>query len=435
MTVLGYIQGFKRCTDLQYVMNIRKRFTFKKRSISLRHLVNIITVVMFSVLSTSLLFTGCTKQPKEIEQVKEIVFPVTMYVKKDAPPFKQGQSVSVLSIDGDLAITQEGKIPLSNLEEQRSTFRLTINTQPSATIRILNIKPKYSDGMWLSPGQYHIQITQPGYKTYEKWITVDNDITLNIQLKISISKANGTISWLKEEHLFSTGDRIWYYAEDEAEKMNWQAATEYCRNLDITTYGYHSSDFMLPTDTELLQLYRNKPLIVAPNIYWTSTTDSEHESYAKYVNLGSGANSWYKKYGKTYTMCLQQLHYPEKLSLQELASALFDQEMSREISLVLIEEKPSLNQRALDALQMALFVKYGSPLIRNVAYNAEKRELTFDLISQNHDEKGVPYYQKKVTLEVENSDAQAMRSKLTDPNFTPIVEFKVTEGQLSFIGI
>ncbi len=401
----------------------------------MRHLVNIITVVMLSVLSASLLFTGCTKQPKEIEQVEEVLFPVTMYVKKDAPPFKQGQSVSVLAIDGDLAITQEGKIPLSNLEAQRSSFRLTINTQPSATVRILNIKPKYSDGMWLSPGEYHIEVTKPGYKTYTQWIVVDSDKTLRIKLKVSILKANGTISWLKEDHLFSTEEMIWYYGEDEAEKMNWQTATEYCRNLEIITYGYQSSDFMLPTDTELLQLYRNKPVIVPPNIYWTSTTDSEHESYAKYVNLGSGANSWYKKHGKTYTLCRQQLLYPKKFSLQELASALADQEMSRKISLVHIEEKPSLNQRALDALQMALFIKYGSPLVRNVAYNAAKRELTFDLISQNSDEQGVPYYQKRVSLEVENSDAQAMRAKLMDPNFTPIVEFKVTEGQLSFNGI
>lgn len=396
---------------------------------------------IFVLILSSLFFTGCSthKQPEKTtiaEPVTKKIAPTAMYVKKDKPPFAQGERVTVLSIDGPLAMTDKGEIELSSLEEQRSTFRLTIHTLDSAKIKILNIKPKYTSGMWLTPGKYHIEVSNPGYQTYKKWIVINSDKEIHIKLKKSVSAANGTLTWQKEKNIFFTKGMIWQNRVDKAEKMTWQEAKEFCTDLEITTYGYRSQDFALPNDSELLQLFKATPAVTYQNpIYWSSTIDSNQESYAKYVNINSGENSWYKKHGKTYVMCRQHLHYPDKLSVNQLALALMDKKATQEFALTLIEDELSDNQRALNALQMAIFLKYGNPLIQNVDYHAERGVLVFELISQNQNEKGEPLYRKEVTLDVEAKDAKAMQTQLVDPNFEPIVEFKVTNGQLSFIGI
>ncbi|MEN8146803.1 MAG: DUF1566 domain-containing protein [Campylobacterota bacterium] len=400
----------------------------------------ILRSIIFVMLS-ALFFTGCSthEQPQKEttpEPVKEKMSPVTMYIIKDVPSFNQGESVTVLSIDGPLAMTQKGTIPLSYLEKERSTFRLTIRSSDSAAVRILSIKPKYTHGIWLPSGEYHIEVSESGYKTYRKWIVLDSDKELHIKLKKTVAAANGTLTWQKMKNIFSANGLIWQYREDKAEKMTWMAAKEYCANLEITTHGYRSQDFTLPNDSELLQLFKASPAFKYRNaIYWSSTIDKDQDSYAKYVNVNSGENSWYKKHGKTYVMCRQDVHYPEQLSLTQLASSLKDKKTLREFSLTPIDEGHSSNQHALNALQMAIFLKYGNPMIQNANYDDVKGVLIFELISQHRNEKGKPLYRKEVSLSVEKEDAAAMRSKLMDPNFEPIVEFKVTDGKLSFIGI
>lgn len=391
------------------------------------------------IILFSLFFTACSthKQPEKLtsETIKKMIG-AKMYVKKDAPPFAQGERVTVLSIDGSMAMTDKGEISLSNLEEQRSTFRITIRTSASAKVRILNIVPIYSDGMWLPAGKYHIEVSEPGYKTYKKWTVLDSDKKLDIQLEKSAVLANGTITWQKEKNIFSANGFIWQYREDDAEKMTWMAAKEYCANLETVLFGYRTQDFTLPNDAELLALFNATPTIEYKNpIYWSSTIDETQDSYAKYVNINSGENSWYKKYGKTYVMCRQEIPNTDHLSLEQLALALADSETAQEFSLTLIENEQSVNQHALNALQMAIFLKYGRPMIRNPRYRADIGIMIFELVSQKHDQNGEPLYRKEVTLEVEKKDAKAMRAQLMDPAFEPFVEFKVTDGQLRFIGI
>jgi len=57
-----------------------------------------------------------------------------------------------------------------------SKARLTVRTSPDgARVRILNIGPKYQDGMALKPGRYYIEVTHPGYQRYLKWLTLDDE--------------------------------------------------------------------------------------------------------------------------------------------------------------------------------------------------------------------------------------------------------------------
>lgn len=64
-------------------------------------------------------------------------------------------------------------------------YRLTIATEPaSATVRILNIKPRYQPGMPLPPGSYNISVTARDYFPVRKWVRIlDADLTETIRLE------------------------------------------------------------------------------------------------------------------------------------------------------------------------------------------------------------------------------------------------------------
>ncbi|MEZ5582703.1 MAG: hypothetical protein R3F37_07995 [Candidatus Competibacteraceae bacterium] len=74
--------------------------------------------------------------------------------------------------------------PESNTAQDAANYRLTVVTQPkNARVRILNIKPRYHDGISLSPGSYHIEVDHPDYRPKRQWITIaDQDVSVAIQL-------------------------------------------------------------------------------------------------------------------------------------------------------------------------------------------------------------------------------------------------------------
>lgn len=62
---------------------------------------------------------------------------------------------------------------LKEVERSRMS-KLFVKTSPdSARVRILNIKPKFYQGIVLEPGKYHIEVSAIGYKTHRKWIEID----------------------------------------------------------------------------------------------------------------------------------------------------------------------------------------------------------------------------------------------------------------------
>ncbi|MBF0134916.1 MAG: serine/threonine protein kinase [Magnetococcus sp. DMHC-1] len=77
---------------------------------------------------------------------------------------------------------QTATSPTIQSEDQ---YRLTIKTTPpKATIRILNIKPKYEPGMLLPSDSYHISVAKEGYQTRTEWIKIENsdlEITINLE--------------------------------------------------------------------------------------------------------------------------------------------------------------------------------------------------------------------------------------------------------------
>ncbi|MFC1602634.1 PEGA domain-containing protein [Pseudomonadota bacterium] len=66
------------------------------------------------------------------------------------------------------------------------TYTLTIDSNPpNSTIKILNITPKYSNGIELKPGQYDILVQKKGYTPHRKKITISNS---NIRVKVNLTK-------------------------------------------------------------------------------------------------------------------------------------------------------------------------------------------------------------------------------------------------------
>ncbi len=61
-------------------------------------------------------------------------------------------------------------------EPPPSSPQLTIKTNPAgALVRILNIVPKYKNGIELKPGRYHIEVSSPGYQRHTEWLTLGTE--------------------------------------------------------------------------------------------------------------------------------------------------------------------------------------------------------------------------------------------------------------------
>jgi hypothetical protein len=58
-------------------------------------------------------------------------------------------------------------------EKVSATAKLYVVTTPAqARVRILNIQPKFRQGIELEPGHYHIEVSTTGYKTHYEWIQI-----------------------------------------------------------------------------------------------------------------------------------------------------------------------------------------------------------------------------------------------------------------------
>lgn len=143
----------------------------------------LILLVIFSVVAT-----GCVPKDMDVElpdffgEQAEVYYVVentrlfkTSAAQVDVGALTVGDEVSVLSTQGEMAQTSDGWVRLSNLEKERSMFRLTVKAAPGSTVKILNIKPKYHDGMWLKKGKYHLGVYAKGKAVQTRWVNLAKD--------------------------------------------------------------------------------------------------------------------------------------------------------------------------------------------------------------------------------------------------------------------
>ena len=82
-------------------------------------------------------------------------------------------------------VTPAPRVPATApLAAAPATYALTVEAEPGdATIRVLNIGPRYQAGMQLEPGRYHIEVSKAGYQTHREWLEVlDRDVVQRVNL-------------------------------------------------------------------------------------------------------------------------------------------------------------------------------------------------------------------------------------------------------------
>ena len=364
-------------------------------------------IVFISVL---LFMIGCGVAQKKAPIVIDEPTYTLMYVKVDRAPFVKAEQVKVFTIIDGVASTSKGNIASTDLEDKQSEFRLYINSPNGKTIKILNIKPKYKYGMWLKSGKYHIEISAKKHVTYKIWVNLNQDINLAIALKRKKNVSLGFITWKQQVGIKYIDGLYWQdQAVNKKKKMNWNDAKDYCEKLVINNGKVDIDDFTLPTESELLSLSKsNSTLDYTGSICWSSSSDEEHVNFAKYVYINSKKNGWYNKKGTTHVRCVSRRNYPQKLSLLELTK-------------LISKEK---NYKFIDALESAVQIKYGKPIVKDVVYDSRKKNLSFTLKSQKYDSKKNYFYNKVHKI--------PMKFHPKTLKLNPVIQFEVINDKLIF---
>ena len=87
-------------------------------------------------------------------------------------------------LDTAINKSQQSERGYSNTGE---SYSLTVEANPSdATIKIMNIKPKYHDGIRLQAGSYDLLVQKEGYEPHREWVHISNrSITKMVELRAS----------------------------------------------------------------------------------------------------------------------------------------------------------------------------------------------------------------------------------------------------------
>jgi TonB family protein len=133
-----------------------------------------------------------------------------------------GTAVTVrVEADGYQPAQQDIRVPIDqyldlnwNLTRAISRFALTIETKPAdATVKILNIGPRYTAGMELEPGNYEVELARAGYKTQTLTVAItDRDVYRSISLTperaslvVEVTPADATLTLVDWDEPFQQG--------------------------------------------------------------------------------------------------------------------------------------------------------------------------------------------------------------------------------------
>ncbi len=187
----------------------------------------------FKALSTTIIalfiLTGCL-QPDRVEPPKEQIAqpkPESLesklersglkkhsYLTRDIRSLKRADMVTILDIQDKLAITQQiGSVKLSDLEPYPSKVYLYVKSDKETRVRILNIRPKYRDYIYLTPGRYHIEVSKEGFETDKQWIDLYENRVLDV-----------TLEPIKEQELIEVDERG---VQSSSVKIIWRDKSEY----------------------------------------------------------------------------------------------------------------------------------------------------------------------------------------------------------------
>jgi len=81
--------------------------------------------------------------------------------------------------------TSAESISLKTPQKSKNTkYGLTIQVSPGeSTVKVMNIKSRYYEGIRVAPGKYDILVEHEGYKSYREWVNVEYDVIVKVVLK------------------------------------------------------------------------------------------------------------------------------------------------------------------------------------------------------------------------------------------------------------
>ena len=122
--------------------------------------------------------------------------------KIGTPSNRQSTPSTGEPLKSDVSNTARTEVPAVTLPKTEAPqvsangpARIHVATHPdNARVRIMNIKPKFHQGIELKPGKYHMEISARGYITKSKWVTLSKGETLNLDFTLltNADKTNST---------------------------------------------------------------------------------------------------------------------------------------------------------------------------------------------------------------------------------------------------
>jgi len=189
------------------------------------------SLTKFSLFCILLVLTGCMQEkvkPKIFEDTKDVV----KIEKRD---------------------------PLIKRENRKVEYcSLRVNAPKKANIRILNIKPKYHEGIELAKGNYLIEVSKNGYEKYKRWIKLSKDTTITIKhlkrnnpYNTKYFKYVTAIEWKNHHDLFSL-------KYDSKSKLIWAMQSAYVDYVQQSKSRKILKNTLIVKGTPWPKLYRAK---------------------------------------------------------------------------------------------------------------------------------------------------------------------------------
>ena len=214
-------------------------------------------------------------------------------------------------------LKQEKRI--ASIPPEPGKSRLFVKVEPTdARVRILNISPKFYQGMELVPGSYNVETSKQGYITQEKWVDLgagENrrfEVRLE-QLQVSIQPATTYTRPSSSTSNVMERDGIYVaYAngivKDTKTGLEWKAGPDKDTTWDearswVQSLNLDGGGWRMPTMDELEGLYKKgmgshniTSLLKTTSPYlWIWSGEAQGSSDARYFYFYNGDRSWYSR--------------------------------------------------------------------------------------------------------------------------------------------
>ena len=203
----------------------------------------------------------------------------------------------------------------SNPRKKAKEGQLFIKSEPVKTrIRILNIEPKFYQGMELKPGGYHVEVSKPGYRTKKMWVNLGAGEDKEVVVKLERLQASLQPTTTHTPHPSSTPNVVKrdgiYVAcangivKDTRTGLEWKAGPDRDMNWTEARSWVQSlgGDWRMPTTDELEGLYnkgkgsRNMTPLLKTTDWWIWSGETKASSDAWHFDFEWGSRRWSNRY-------------------------------------------------------------------------------------------------------------------------------------------